>query len=495
MIMAKIMTTCFTDIKGYTNSTDTRGHKPTQEIINEYLRVGKILIEKRKGQYIKNIGDAHMATFDDFELALQFATEFQQFYKKHPCLNREELLIRIALYLGPVEFINEDVFGPGVIRASRVESIALPTSVTLNKDLKEKVAEIWGKQISDKYFESIGEHELKGFRKNEELLLFKWSQYAKNNPESMLYERVFKHLEDTGVVLTNLIASDLALPAFIIWPVVPRKITTAIHRGQIEIIRLLALLGWKIHLLIADCGVKININRREAELFVKSMLGHANYRGLNNIEHSYLSDYFKTDYKHQKEILDRFQIITAEMKLQDLININHKEYSEGIKKQIGDSSTLDFLRPVLTCAATLHLSDQWAQTYSGGKTIVVAGADEQIQWRCVLENISSNQLGAIYNPIFKISEEGGSLYPARQSSEWPIWHSKQELLDDMSTTNAAKWIFQLFAQLKVFPASHVQIGDKNVCARDWQEEFKTPGEVDSARLVELVWPILNPARR
>lgn len=369
-----------------------------------------------------------------------------------------------------------------------------PSTVIVDKDLRDKFEELWATEKTNKHFESIGKFKLKGFKAEKELFKFNWTLYAKDDPENTLASRVFNCLRDAGMTPTNLCIRDLALPGFIIWPVVPRTTATAIHRGQIEVMRLLTFLGWRIHLLVADCGGSIKVTKTEIDSFTDMLLKQAAYRGLHDIEHSCLSKYFEGAYPDHQDVLDKFQKITTNMTVQDLLYINQKEYKEEIQKEIIENPTLDFLRPILTCGVALHLSELWLKTHPEAKTIIVSGVDEQIQWGNIFE-VASRPLGAIYNPILKESAGGGISHNVRQKNEWPIWRSKEELDKDMTRTNAGKWVFQLFAQLGAFPASQVTFADKGVRSRDWQDEFSIPGHIDRTKLVDLVWPILDPARR
>jgi hypothetical protein len=61
---------------------------------------------------------------------------------------------------------------------------------------------------------------------------------------------IFDHLQQATVEISNLDMRELAHPGIIIWPVVPRDLATAIHRGQAEVIRFLVLLGWTVKLLM-----------------------------------------------------------------------------------------------------------------------------------------------------------------------------------------------------------------------------------------------------
>lgn len=486
--MTEIITTCFTDIKDSTKLTDSLGHENMMPILKEHLRVGKALIEQNGGKYIKNIGDAHMATFTNPESACHFATEFQQYHEKHHCIEMQPLHVKVSLFLGPVESTDNDAFGSGVNQAARVEHLTEPSQVLVNKDLKQALAKAWGDVKTNNYLKSIGSKPLKGIPEGQELFEFNWQMFVKEVKTVGLARHAFNCLEKAGTIPTNISHEDLREPWLIIWPVVPREIVTAIHRGQIEIARLLALLGWRIHLLVADCGAIVNPTPEQAKKFAKDILEYAKYRGLHNINHDLLSDFFDSSNPKQKDVLKYFKEISSGLKVQELININQKNYEEEVKAEIKSNPILDFLRPILTSAAVLHLAD----TSKSKKVIVIAGYDEEIQWRHVIENNPHN-LAVIYNPLLEeLDKNSGVPHTARQRGKWPIWYSKLELKNATTKTNALKWICQLFAKLPSFPSTKVIIDEDVLCDKcSFEKNTGSCEQID--KLIDHVWPILNPA--
>jgi len=504
--MVTVEVSCFTDIQGYASAEERLGHRASQEIVNEFLRVGGDLILLNGGKYHKNIGDAHMATFISLEDGLRFATELQQVYATQPCLVRPPVGVRVSLCLGLVEPVSSEVFGtdafgPGVIKAKRQESQTEPANVTVNRELMDKMSATWGPMLASRYFNSIGERELKGMERTEELFVFDWQSYSADNPRDSLAQRVFDCLIESGVVPANLSTDDLTPPGVVLWPVVPRAIATAIHRGQIEILRLFAFLGWGIHLLIANCGAAGEPNPKRVESFAQAIRGHAVSRGVRISDTSELSDYFAPDYQRLAQSLDCFKQTTLALTVQRLIDINQKEYSEKVRDEIRDNSALYFLLPVLTCAAVSHLATHHREQKLDARTVVVCGLDEEIQWSALLDLPSVRQcLSVVYNPILRESSIGGAAHTVRQKSDWPIWYSRHELQEGLEGTNVARWLFQLFAQLPCFPSPFVPagstLGNAEPCAvENWKDEFSIPEWVDRDRLFDLAWPIIDTARR
>ena len=188
--------------------------KQVVPILLKYLEIGKSLLEEN-GKYIKNVGDAHMGTFEHLEGAIRFATELQQYIHEQHCLERHSLLAKVALYLGPVVPNDGDVFGLGVNRAARAQGWTDPCRVTINRSLWKYMNTAWGTEVG-KFFESIGTFKLKGVRAKERLYDFKWQLYAKDNPKESLASRIYSCLEDANTVPTNINVNNLNIPGVIL---------------------------------------------------------------------------------------------------------------------------------------------------------------------------------------------------------------------------------------------------------------------------------------
>ena len=208
-----------------------------------------------------------------------------------------------------------------------------------------------------------------------ELFSFEWQEFKNDYPEHSLAKLVFQHLRQGKVEAPYLGIKDLMNSGVIIWPVVPRDIVNAIHRGQAEVIRLLVLLGWRVHLLIADCGSSNNYDKSDSIRFSEKLKKYIANRDIEKIETSYLSEYYKSGFPDYNRIQEIFRTIISDLTLQDFLNIVNKGYTNRVKDDILRRATLDCLRPVLSLAAVLHLAQKTSQ-----KSIVVAGADERRQW-------------------------------------------------------------------------------------------------------------------
>ncbi|MBZ5728396.1 MAG: adenylate/guanylate cyclase domain-containing protein [Acidobacteriia bacterium] len=250
----KIEITCFTDLKGSTALAEQMGHQAFAPLLQEHLRLGESLAIRNYGKYVKNIGDAHMVRFEFVEHALAFASQLQQSCADRPGVAELSTPVRVSLFQGAVEPVGDDVFGSGVNQAARLQGVTQAGNVTINKDLFETMKKVYSEGVAEQYCTSIGQHELKGIEGQQLLYNFDWLKYAEAMPGASLASPLYDHLRQAGIEPSNFTELDLNHPGRVIWPVVPRDLATAIHRGQVELIRLLTLIGWQVTVLIADCG-------------------------------------------------------------------------------------------------------------------------------------------------------------------------------------------------------------------------------------------------
>lgn len=474
--------TCFTDLQGSTALTEKLGHDRFRKLREEYLNVGKIICANLGGKYIKNVGDSHMVTFDDPIKALQFATHLQQYYMHQANFSPAELNSRIGLYLGIVEETDQDVFGSGVNQGARVESLCRPGEIWVHEEFVKVVSKIWGKSNSDIYFISEGRFELKGISNppDQELFSFDWKVNVAKYPKFGLAQVVLNHLENASIVVSNLNLNDISRAETIIWPVVPRDNVNAIHRGQLEIIRLLTILGWSVHVLIADCGITKNFTKEYASKFKDSIEMYAGKRGMKNFQYSFMSDLY-TPKCNKCDILHKyFQKVISSLTLQNLLDFNHKGYSEDVKDFVKKAMTLDFLHPVLTIASIMYMCDQ-----KNSKCIVVVGYDEHIQWVGVHSSIpeTCEKYGVLFNPIIN-KKEGAQ---ARQTRNWPIFFSTDGVVSAMEDFDMKEWLVKLHLFIPNFPSNFVKIGTKTITPEDWLPNKRLADDIDKYIIAKEVY--------
>ena len=453
--------TCFVDIKGYTPTLERLGQEAMKPILDDFERVGRVFTEICGGDYIKGGGDSHIVLFHATDSALRFSAVLQEYYVKKPCLNRPDTKIRVALARGSIERTKGDIKGQGVNLASRIEGVTPEDQVWVNDPILSELGDVLGPAKAKVLFCDEGDTELKGITDppKQKLFSFDWSNYLLNDPEKSLSNIIFGHLQNASVIASNLTVSDLSKPSVAIWPVVPRDYVNAIHRGQIEILRLLSLVGWKIIVLIEDCGVQEGSPRAYSEKFKAEILKYVEKRNLNNLEYYLMSDLYAPGSKNCNRLHLHFQHILSNLKLNDLIEINKKDYPKAVQDLIQYYPTLDFIRLALTIASVLHILGDPPQ-----KGVVVVGHDEQIQWGSSFE-IPENpaRFGVLFNPLLLMNEG----HQRKQTKNWPQWFSWEDILKEMKQSNLSTWTLKLHAFLPQFPLSQVEINERIFSPGDW----------------------------
>jgi len=137
----------FTDIVGYTSLMEEDEEKAF-ELLHINRELQQPLVAQYMGNWIKEIGDGVLATFNTVTDAAACAINIQQ-----ACRNIAGLQLRIGIHLGEVIFENNDVFGDGVNIASRIQAMAsiggIWISEAVNKNLTNK------KEIHTKFVNEV----------------------------------------------------------------------------------------------------------------------------------------------------------------------------------------------------------------------------------------------------------------------------------------------------------------------------------------------------
>jgi TolB-like protein/class 3 adenylate cyclase len=126
----------FTDIVGYT-SIMAKNEDEAFQMLRKNRNIHKPIIKRYRGEWLKEMGDGILASFNSASDAVRCAGDIQEATK------REGINVRIGIHEGEVVFEGNDVLGDGVNVASRLEEVAntgcINISEAVYKDIRNKV--------------------------------------------------------------------------------------------------------------------------------------------------------------------------------------------------------------------------------------------------------------------------------------------------------------------------------------------------------------------
>ena len=123
----------FTDIVGYT-SLMGKDEKKAFQLLEKNRNIHKPLIEKYHGTFLKEIGDAILASFPNVYDAVICAIQIIKATKKE-----HDLSLRIGVHEGEVVFKAGDVYGDGVNIAARIEGLAEAGGISISGTVYDQV--------------------------------------------------------------------------------------------------------------------------------------------------------------------------------------------------------------------------------------------------------------------------------------------------------------------------------------------------------------------
>lgn len=131
--MRKLAAIMFTDISGYT-SLMGKDESLALNLLKQNREIQKPLIKKYNGQWLKEMGDGSLASFDTISDAVICAGAIQNASNKSDDLN-----LRIGIHMGEIVLEGKDVFGDGVNIASRIEALAPAGAVWVSEAIYKNI--------------------------------------------------------------------------------------------------------------------------------------------------------------------------------------------------------------------------------------------------------------------------------------------------------------------------------------------------------------------
>jgi class 3 adenylate cyclase len=438
---SKTLTICYTDIKGSTALNSKLGNDSMNDLKKEHFRVEKALIARNSGKFVKSLGDGCMSSFNNPSDAIRFAAEFQCIKAKHPGLQTPTFQTKIGMAHDEVtvDETTGDPGGRGANLGARVVEQCEAGGILLESKAFAALKTTWGTPDATKYCRSLGVRELRGFDEQEEIFVFDWQQFIRH--KNSIADLVKTQLEEAHFELFNVVDVPLSQPGLVFWPVVPRPEMNAIHRGQLEAIKLLSYCGWKTCLFIADSDGVFDRDGKARGDFASRVSSHAEKIGVSLGEIEYLSKVFDSESADFPKVLLEFKNLTKQFKVSDIFLYEGKLYQES-QDIVMKKTILDFIRTIFTIVALQRFMDTHKDP-----VMVVSGADESKKYKNFIETRGLlSRANLVCNPILKTGE-----HQVSQDSHPPIWRSKNDFLQMMGNTNLMQWAFDLFVLLPRFP--------------------------------------------
>lgn len=151
----KLVAIMFTDIVGYT-SLMADNERNALEILHKNRDTVKHFVAKHNGEFLKEMGDGSLSSFDSVVDSVNCALEIQ-----NSLVNEKDYKLRIGVHMSDVVVeASGDVFGDGVNVASRIESLAEPGGIYVSGQVYSNIRNksyIHAKYIGEKKLKNVDE--------------------------------------------------------------------------------------------------------------------------------------------------------------------------------------------------------------------------------------------------------------------------------------------------------------------------------------------------
>ena len=147
----KLKAIVFTDMADFTTISAQDG-QTALDLIQKQNEIIKPIVEKHNGEWLKELGDGLLFSFDSSLEAVRCSIEIQETLKEIDDLN-----IRIGIHQGDIFIKDGDVFGDDVNITSRVESFSPTGGISISDKVNKDIA-----GVPDLKTGFIGHRKLKG---------------------------------------------------------------------------------------------------------------------------------------------------------------------------------------------------------------------------------------------------------------------------------------------------------------------------------------------
>ena len=128
----KLVAIMFTDIVGYTKMMG-EDEQVALSLLRKNRTIHKKFISQHHGQFLKEMGDGMLASFENSSDAVVCAAAIRK------ASVEKDIALRIGIHMGEVIYENKDVFGDGVNIASRIQPLAEPNQILISETVHYNV--------------------------------------------------------------------------------------------------------------------------------------------------------------------------------------------------------------------------------------------------------------------------------------------------------------------------------------------------------------------
>ena len=171
ILQKKLKAIVFTDIADFT-SLSAKDEQKAVELIQKQNEIVKPIVEKHNGEWLKEIGDGLLFSFDSSIEAVRCSIQIQITLKEIDDLN-----IRIGIHQGDIFIKDGDIFGDDVNIASRVEAFSPIGGISISDKVNMDIT-----GVADIKTKFLGHRKLKGVGQDTKI-------YCINNKSLNVYRR------------------------------------------------------------------------------------------------------------------------------------------------------------------------------------------------------------------------------------------------------------------------------------------------------------------
>ena len=154
----KLKAIVFTDMADFT-TISAQDEQKALDLIQKQNEIIKPIVEKHNGEWLKEIGDGLLFSFDSSLEAVRCSINIQETLK-----DIDDLNIRIGIHQGDIFIKDGDVFGDDVNIASRVEGFAPIGGISISDKVHKDIS-----GVSDIKTSFLGHRKLKGVEQETKL--------------------------------------------------------------------------------------------------------------------------------------------------------------------------------------------------------------------------------------------------------------------------------------------------------------------------------------